>query len=429
MTVYSEPARAFLKRHGMDPESVDPGAWIDPMREEMERGLAGGKCSMEMIPTYLSNDGALQPGHCAAVIDAGGTNFRCGLVQIGEDGWSVSDLYKSRMPGANVPCTWEEFIRFTADRIEPLMDRTDSIGFCFSYSASVTPDMDARVNVIDKEVVVTGCEGQLIGEALRHELGQRGYAGRHVVILNDTVAVLLGGAAGLDKQAYSGFIGQVSGTGTNTCVSLPVSRIGKLGMSGDRGMIVNLESGEYNGIPGGDFDRILDWTSHNPGQKPFEKMTAGVYLGQLCRLMLLAAADEGLLSTEGSIRIRRMAEFDASVVDAWSCGESLEMLSSDPGDAAFARELSLALFRRSARCMCVNLLALTELAGGGRDRPMCVLAEGSLVRRSRVYRPELERLLERYGLEQRGLRVSLLVGEETTLAGSAAAVLLNPGKG
>ena len=41
MTVYSEKARTFLKAHGMDPERVDPDAWIGPMREEMERGLAG----------------------------------------------------------------------------------------------------------------------------------------------------------------------------------------------------------------------------------------------------------------------------------------------------------------------------------------------------------------------------------------------------
>ena len=426
MTVYSEQARDFLKRHGMDPESVDPDAWIGPMREEMERGLRGEPCSMEMIPTYLSNDGTLQPGRCAAVIDAGGTNFRCGLVQIEESGYSVSDLHKCKMPGVDAPCTWEEFIRFTADRIEPLMDRADVIGFCFSYSAAVTPDMDARVNMIDKEVVVTGCEGQLIGASLLKELERRGVKNKHVVILNDTVAVLLGGAAGLDKRGYSGFIGQVSGTGTNTCVSLPVSRIGKLHRTGSRGMIVNLESGEYDGIPGGDFDRMLDVQSHNPGQKHFEKMTAGVYLGELCRLMLLAAADEELLSAEGAAHVRALPSLGTSTVDAWASGEGYEILGSDPGDAAFARELSLALFHRSARCMCVNLLALTELAGGGRDKPMCVLAEGSLVRRSRAYRPELERQLAHCGAEERGLRVGLRVGEEITLIGAAAAALLNP---
>ena len=76
---------------------------------------------------------------------------------------------------------------------------------------------------------------------------------------------------GLDKRAYSGFIGQVSGTGTNTCVSLPERLIGKLGSSEERGMIINMEAGLYTGIPRGSFDLMLDSASNNPGLKAFEK--------------------------------------------------------------------------------------------------------------------------------------------------------------
>jgi hexokinase len=304
------------------------------------------------------------------------------------------------------------------------MDRASLIGFCFSYAAAITPEMDGRVIAIDKEVVVTGCEGKLLGASLSAELARRGYPGRRVVVLNDTVAVLLGGATAMDKGAYDGFIGQVSGTGTNTCVSLPVSRIGKLSLEGERGMIVNLESGKYSGLPLGDFDRTLDAESLKPGQKLFEKLTAGVYLGELCRLMLLAAADEGLLSASGAEKVRALPVFDSAVIDAWACGEGYEPLGEDPEDHAFARELSIALFHRSARCMCVNLIALAMLSGGGRDKPVCILAEGSLVQKGRSYRPELEALLARYAAE-RGLKLELHVTEETTLPGSAAAALLN----
>ena len=169
-------------------------------------------------------------------------------------------------------------------------------------------------------------EGQLIGASLIAELERRGITGRKIVILNDTVAVLLGMAAGLDKSKYAGFIGQVSGTGTNTCVSLPVSAIGKLGLEGDKGMIVNLESGKYDGIQGGDFDKMLDEQSHNPGQKHFEKLTAGVYLGEICHLMLNAAADEGLLSGECAEKVRALPVFDSAVIDAWASGEGFSLL-------------------------------------------------------------------------------------------------------
>lgn len=425
MTGYSEKAQEFLTRHGMNPESIEPDEWIGVMCAEMARGLAGGECSMDMIPTYLSNDGLLHPGSAAVVIDAGGTNFRSALVRFTDTDAVVSDMSKCQMPGISEPCSWEDFIRFAADRIEPLMDKADVIGFCFSYSAEITPERDGRVITIDKEVVITGCEGKLVGASLLAELARRGITGKRAVILNDTVAVLLGGAATLDKSAYSGFIGQVSGTGTNTCVSLPLSKIGKLGMQGEKGMIINLESGEYDGIPGGDFDRVLDEESHNPGCKRFEKLTAGVYLGELCRQMLLAAADEGLLTPAGAEKVRALHAFDSSVIDAWASGDGLQLLGDDPDDGAFARELSLALFRRSARCMCINLVALAELADAGRDRPMCVLAEGSLVQKGHHYRPELERLLALYGAEKRGRRLELRVGEETTIPGAAAAAVLN----
>ena len=306
----------FLEAHGMEPERVDPRREAALMLEDMRRGLAGEKSDMPMIPTYLSNDAQLPLGRSVAVIDAGGTNFRSALVCFERDGCHVSELNKCKMPGVGKPCTWGEFISFVADRIEPLMDRAESIGFCFSYSADITPDMDGRVIRIDKEVVVTGSEGKLIGASLKAELENRGITGKRVVILNDTVAVLLGGAAGLDKRAYSGFIGQVSGTGTNTCVSLPERLIGKLGSSKERGMIINMEAGLYTGIPRGSFDLMLDSASNNPGLKAFEKLTAGVYLGQLCRLMLIAAADEGLISRAAGEGARRLEDIDSAVIDS-----------------------------------------------------------------------------------------------------------------
>ena len=208
----------------------------------------------------------------------------------------------------------------------------------------------------------------------------------------------------------------MSGTGTNTCVSLPERLIGKLGSSEERGMIINMEAGLYTGIPRGSFDLMLDSASNNPGLKAFEKLTAGVYLGQLCRLMLIAAADEGLISRVAGEGARRLEDIDSAVIDAWACMERGELLGGAEADLAFASRLSRALFKRSARCMCTDLLALAMLTGAGKsaDKPLCVLAEGSLVQKSRIYRPELERLLEEYGREA-GVHFVLKVGQETTL--------------
>ncbi len=416
-----ESARLFLERYGMSPLAVEPARDAVHMAAEMERGLAGQGGSLPMIPTYLSDKGDFPHGEAVAVIDAGGTNFRCGLVTFEENGPRVESLRKWKMPGIGAPATWELFIDFAADAIAPLMERTDKIGFCFSYSADITPEMDGKVQRIDKEVVITGCEGQLVGDSLLRALERRGITGKKIVILNDTVAVLLGGLTpGAPQDGCAA--GQVSGTGTNTCCSLPEYRIGKLGRGGQRHMIVNLESGMYDGIPQGDYDRELDAESHNPGQKRFEKMTAGVYLGELCHRMLLSAAREGCVNAETAEKVAALGWIDSAVIDAWAMGERLEQIAVGKEDADFVQGICIAMFERSARCMCTNLAAILLLSG---EKSIRICAEGSLVQKGRVYRPTLERLIQQEIREKLGGGVRFSVGYETTLAGSAAAALLN----
>ena len=414
----SEKAIQFLKRHGMEPERIHPSEAAVKMIEEMERGLAGQASSFPMIPTYLSDVGEIPLHEPVAVIDAGGTNFRRALVTFHEGGYDVEELAKWKMPGIDAPATWEAFISFAADCMEPLMERTDRIGFCFSYSADITPEIDGRVRSIDKEVVITGCEGRLVGQSLVDELARRGYPGKRVAVLNDTVAVLLGGLAGKGAACP---IGQVSGTGSNTCCSLPEKRIGKIGRRTDRRMIVNLESGMYDGLPRGDFDIELDAESHNPGQKFFEKMTAGVYIGELVHRMLRCAAQEGELSPATAEKIAALGWIDSAVIDAWAAGEKLASVCSGGEDAAFVQSLSCSVFDRSARCMCANLIAIALLCAQKEAR---ICAEGSLVQRSRAYRPALEKYLAEVGAEL-GVHALLALGNETTLPGSAAAALLN----
>ena len=417
-----ESALSFLKAHGMAPECIDIQTLAYQMAAAMAKGISVDGTTMPMIPTYLRNDGQVPVGKSAIVIDAGGTNFRCGLMTYTERGFRMDTVEKKKMPGIDKSVTWEEFISFVADAVEPLCDRADAIGFCFSFAANVTPKIDARVIGIDKEVVVTGAENQLVGESLLKELARRGIYGKHIVILNDTAAVLLGQSALLDKSRYDGFIGQVSGTGTNTCCILPLSRISKIHRTENTGILVNMESGAYDGLPRGDFDIALDEESHNPGAKHFEKLTAGVYLGELARLMLESAAKEGYITADSLEKIHALGHFDSATIDAWASGEQLSDYNDEDGD--FIQTMSLCLFERSARCMCANLIGILLLTGGGTDKPVCVCAEGSLVQKGRHYRPCLEALLQKNAAIL-GRKVMLNIGSETTLPGSAAAAILN----
>ena len=422
----SKSSRIFLEKYGMLPELVDPSLCSDMICEDMKKGLAGEHSFMPMIPTYLVNDGAVPKDEAVIVIDAGGTNFRCALLRFTDSGYELEGLKKCLMPGINEPTTWDEFISFVADMILPFAGRTDKIGFCFSYEAEITPDIDGRVVVIDKEVVIRGSEGKLVGKSLSDELARRGYPGKRVVVLNDTAAVLLGGSASIDKNIYSTFIGHVSGTGTNCCCIVPIKQISKLSSSDDKNIIVNMEAGLYGGVPKGYFDELLDSESHNPGSKIIEKQTAGVYLGELVHLMIDKAAEDGIISGETVRKLKSEGKISSALIDSWAFGNGLNKIFSATDEAEFVKDISLSVIDRSARCMCSLLLAIAKCTGRGGegDKPICDFAEGSLVQKSLNYRPLLEKYLAEYG-EKTGKIIKLLIGSDSTLPGAGAAALLN----
>lgn len=420
---YSEKARVFLTRHGMEPERVDLSAATAAFLADMELGLSGRGGSLRMIPTYLTADGALPLGRSAAVIDAGGTNFRTALVTYTAEGPVTEELRVAPMPGSVSPVTWDAFIDFTARSLLPLLSRAECVGFCFSYPTEETPERDGRLIRLTKQVRIDGFEGRLLCADLRAALAALGAGERSVVLLNDTPAVLLSGAA--LRERYGGMAGLIAGTGANTCCSLPARAIRKLRGAFSGSMLVNLESGNFDGLPRGDFDAELDAATADPDTYRLEKMSAGAYVGELCRLALRAAAAEGLLSAAGAEAALSLPALPTPEADALGAGKSA--LLADPADAALAGELARALFERAARCVCVCLSGILTFAEIGAEpgKPACVCADGSLFTKSAAFRPALEGLMGSFAAARLGRHAVFHTAEEATLLGAAAAALLN----
>ena len=420
--LYSEKVRVFLTSHGMEPERVDFDSTTAAFISDMELGLRGRESSIRMIPTYLTADGQLPLGEPAAVIDAGGTNFRTALVSFTEDGPVIDALSVCAMPGTGGAVAWEDFISFVADRLAPLLDRADKVGFCFSYPTEETPERDGRVLSLTKQVQLTGFEGRLICADLAAELERRGITGKSFVLLNDTPAVLLSGSAYAAEKSCDGLVGLISGTGANTCCVLPDEAIKKPHGAFSGSMLVNLESGNFNGLPRGDFDAELDAGTCDPGVYRHEKMTSGAYLGELCRLTLRCAAREGLFSEAAAEKLLSLDALSAPEADAMACG------GGDMGeDARTASELCNAVFVRSARCVCCNLAAILVLTDRGSDpeHPACISADGSVIRRSRAFREALDGFIDSFIEKGLGRSVVIWSTENATMLGSAAAALLN----
>lgn len=405
----------------------EPVATARAMLADMKEGLAGRRSDMPMIPTYLEFGRNLPENTPAAVIDAGGTNFRAALLEFNKQGYSVLYSSKTKMPGTQGPISWNELISFIADQLAPVAEKTDIIGFCFSYNAEITPELDGRVIVMDKEVKIPDSPGKLVGKSLEDELERRGFGKKKVVVINDTAAVMLGVLSGTDKTKYSSFIGQVSGTGTNTCCAVPASSIEKLSLDSDNDMIINLESGLFTGIGLTEFDSAMDSACGNPGDKLFEKLTAGAYLCKLLRLILRQAAEDKFISAECFSNVAKLGNFDSAIVSEWAEPQNTAAVTGDADEQNFIAAVCRYLLERSARGMCANLTGIMLLENGGvpAEKPVAICAEGSLIQRSEYYRKCLFEYMDKYAHGELGLNYEFLIGDGSTLPGTAAAALLN----
>lgn len=94
-------------------------------------------------------------------------------------------------------------------------------------------------------------------------------------------------------------MGCIFGTGCNAaymedCGSIP--KLAHMNLPPDAPMAINCEWGafdnEHKVLPRTQYDIIIDKDSPRPGQQAFEKMIAGLYLGEIFRLVLVDLHDK-----------------------------------------------------------------------------------------------------------------------------------------
>ena len=123
----------FLKRYGMNPDTIDIDKECRGFIDEMDKGLKE-ETSLKMLPSYISGEGEIPINERVIVMDAGGTNFRVASVYFNEDNKAViEDFVQHPMPGSQGEITSDEFYDTVAEYLRPIIDRSSKIGFCFSY--------------------------------------------------------------------------------------------------------------------------------------------------------------------------------------------------------------------------------------------------------------------------------------------------------
>ena len=422
----------FLKKNGFTVAAdLDRQALIAAFLSEMEKGLKGEESSLPMIPAYVGVSGKIPAGMKAAVLDAGGTNFRSAIVSIPP---RIENKRNQPMPGTEGEVGNDEFYEAFAGEIRRVQPEAtaEKIGFCFSYNCDATEDLDAKLNCWTKGIRAPGIVGQYVGKELLKRLG-----GGKIAIVNDTVATLLAAKATEGDKNYSSYLGFILGTGTNTAYVEKNRNIAKLsGLDPEGSMIINAESGSMDKVQRSQFDIAMDAKTTDPGHNPFEKMIAGGYLGAIGLEVFKAAAKEGFFSKTAADKISGMASLATMDLDNFVAqfkkegrDNILDAVFADVNDAKMARRLALPIFERAAVLTAVHLAAFAIKTGEGADpsAPVAINADGSTYYKTRAvpFAETVVKELDDMLVKRRNIHYAITpMVEDAPMVGAAIAAML-----
>jgi hexokinase len=425
----------FLEQYGMHYRNIDIIRESAVFVEEMNKGLNRESGTLKMLCTHLSPEGEIPSGEPVIVMDAGGTNFRVAVVTFDLHKKPViEDFQLYPMPGTAGEIGKTEFFETMAGYLAPVITRSQKIGFCFSFPTEILPDKDGKVIAFSKEIKVREINGEKIGANLLHALKERGYETDHrIVLLNDTVATLLGGKTAFPDRRYDSYIGFILGTGTNTCYIEENKKIANVAgpLDATGATIVNIESGGYGKAPRGRLDEKFDSGTAEPGSQQFEKMISGAYQGALLLEIVAAAIAAGLFSEEFAVDLRRTGALTSKQIDEFCfypySGNALAKCIHTENDRLVLYYLIDAVFERAAKLVAVNLAAILLQTGKGRNPclPVCVTAEGTTFYKSKLFRGKLDYYVKECLNDKLDVYCEFVQADHATLVGTAIAGLLN----
>lgn len=430
--------RDFLKQKGVLAESIDLKSGVDAFLESMRAGLRGEQ-GLPMIPTYVSVGKKIPTGQKVIVLDAGGTNFRVGTLFFDDDlNEHIEHFASYPMPGSHEELSKDAFFHKIVDYLEPVIEESDYIGFCFSYAAEIQPDRDGIVLNFSKEVRVPEVVGERIGANILRCLKERGLKHDHrIVIINDTVAALLGGRSMTERRGYDSNFGYILGTGTNTAYIEDVNEIEKIhkNMRPEERhgyMVVNTESGNYKPPILSEFDDEIDAGTADPGAYRFEKLLSGRYQGLQALYLLRDALEESsLFSSFFAQRFEEVSELTSKDLDEFLYTPyGTNVLSHCCANVIDRENLYYIIdniYERAARLAAINLAAVMIQAKVGKSpvRPVAITADGTTFYKSKLFRPKLMYYVRSFMNEELHRYCEFIKVEHANLIGAAIAVLTN----
>lgn len=207
-------------------------------------------------------------------------------------------------------------------------------------------------------------------------------------------------------------IGAIFGTGCNAaymenCGSIP--KLAHMKLPPDTPMAINCEYGAFDNahkvLPRTKYDIIIDKESPRPGQQTYEKMIAGLYLGELFRLVCLdlhERPDVKLFGTQDVSKLTKPYTLDASFLSKIeedpfeNLQETADLFQSDlkltvsRGECELFRRLAELIGTRASRLSMCGISAICKK----KDLKKChVGADGSVFNKYPHFKPRAQKAL------------------------------------
>uniref|UniRef100_A0A8C0XVQ7 hexokinase n=1 Tax=Castor canadensis TaxID=51338 RepID=A0A8C0XVQ7_CASCN len=351
------------------------------MRAELEYGLkrkTHALATVKMLPTYVCGmpDGT-EKGKFLA-LDLGGTNFRVLLVKIRSGRKSVRMYNKIfAIPLEIMQGTGEELFDHIVQCIADFLDYMGlkgaqlPLGFTFSFPCRQTSIDRGTLVGWTKGFKATDCEGEDVVDMLREAIKRRNEFDLDIVaVVNDTVGTMM--TCGYEDPNCE--IGLIAGTGSNVCYMEEMRNIELV--EGDEGMCINTEWGGFGDNDCIDdirtqYDKEVDEGSLNPGKQRYEKMTSGMYLGEIVRQILIDLTKQGLLfrgqiserlRTRGIFETKFLSQIESDRLALLQVRRILQQLGLDSTceDSIVVKEVCGAVSRRAAQLCGAGLAAIEK---------------------------------------------------------------------
>lgn len=406
----------FLTEQGFYPSLSELAEFTENFIDQMNKGLDNKKSSLKMIPSYLKAENIKKDEKCV-VIDAGGTNLRCSVVEFKKkSGYQFVSYERTELPGLVKEYSKEDFFNYITDFIEKDIDKSDKIGFCFSYPMEKFPNKDGKLIQWTKEIKAPEVVGERIGQNLIQHLEKRGYKDKKIILLNDTVASLFGGLANQNNRDYDNYIGLIVGTGCNVAYTEEQKNITKLKQNENTFnendlQVINVESGNFDKIYLSEADKKINESSQDPYRQILEKMVSGRYLAKLMYYLTVLAGEDNniidmseissILKDAGTKDISEWIQFGRNCQNKFS----KDLYTIKPSDEQI-EALSLiinSVINRASAYISAKLVSLIHKRRKSNHihRPTAIVAEGAVIEFFPYFKPllhhHLNSLIEEFG--------------------------------